>query len=67
VASSLAMLGSVTLILSICLVLANKSQVTFDDRIVLSAFISLLGLLLIELGNGASPAMSERQRVGSFD
>lgn len=90
VTSILVILGSATFILCAYSVLANKSQVTFDDRVVLTAFIALLlagifygvfrghlsrgvatvcllGLLLIELGNGSSPAMSERQRAGNLN
>lgn len=90
VAGGLAMLGSLLLILCFGIALANKFQVTFDDRVVLTGFVALLlaglffgvyrghlsrsgmavcllGLLLIELGYGASPAMSEKARAGTLN
>ena len=89
-AITLVFLGLTTIILCAYNLLANKSKVTFDDRIVLTACIALLlagifygifrghlsrgvatvcllGLLLIELGNGSSPAMSEKPRAGNLN
>jgi hypothetical protein len=89
-ARALFALGSATLIFCTFSVLANKSQVTFDDRIVLAGLVALLlaglfygvfhgqlsrgqaaacllGLLLIELGNGSMPAFSEKQHAGNLN
>lgn len=82
--------GSVLLILCICLIVAAKGQVQFDDRVVLvgatsllcagvlyaafrggmsrlAAAVCLLGLMLIETGIGASPAIIEKSRAGTFN
>lgn len=90
VAAGLAALGSLAIIICIGIVLANKSQVTFDDRIVLTGFVALLlagllfgvyrgnlsrgglvvclfGLLLVELGYGAGPALSQKTQATTLN
>jgi hypothetical protein len=74
--------GSLTLMLCLGMAMANRYQITFDQRVVLTGFTSLLlsgilygayrgnlssgsrsvcvvGLLLVELGYGSGPALSE--------
>ncbi len=90
IAAGAAILGCAVLISCIYLAIEAKSQVQFDDRIVLAgvtsllsaaalyavyrggmsrfaAAVCLLGLMLVEIGNGSPAPIIEKSRAGTFN